>query len=126
MRSRDGLALARASVMIAAMLLASGVVAAEPCGICDDTIVTNSALARCFLDRYPSLASKAGGAIVVDLSTCETERGIVPPLAEPGFRTIEPSITFMVTPAHLDCLKSRLEQGTDLDPSATIELGSCK
>lgn len=126
MISKDRLAPASAGVMIATMLLAGRAVAAEPCGICDDTIVTNSALARCFLDRYPSLVGKAGGVIVVDLSTCEAERGIVPPLAEPGSRTIEPSITFMVTPAHLDCLKSRLEQGTDLDPSATIELGSCK
>lgn len=101
--------------------------AAEPCGLCDEKIVTNPTLAQCFLDEYPFLAGKANGAIVVDLSACEAQRSIVPPLAAPEGEVQEPSVTFMVTRAQLDCLKKKLEQeGIDLDPSAVIELGTCQ
>ena len=113
--------------LLAGLAAAHGAAAAEPCGLCDDKIVTNSVLAQCFLDEYPFLAGKASGAILVDLSACEQERSIVPPLAAPGEQVLEPSVTFMVTRPQLDCLKKKLEQkGIDLDPSATIELGSCQ
>jgi len=109
-------------------LSVSGVFANEPCGLCDEKVVTNSVLAECFLDEYPALAGKATGAIVVDLSACEQQRGVVAPLAMPGGDgpEAEPSLTFMVTRAQLDCLKKKLEEkATELDPSATIELDSC-
>ena len=113
--------------LLAGLAAAHGAAAAEPCGLCDDKIVTNSVLAQCFLDEYPFLAGKASGAILVDLSACEQERSIVPPLAAPGEQVLEPSVTFMVTRPQLGCLKKKLEQkGIDLDPSATIELGSCQ
>ena len=113
--------------LLAGLAAAHGAAAAEPCGLCDDKIVTNSVLAQCFLDEYPFLAGKASGAIIVDLSACEGERSIVPPLAAPGREVPEPSVTFMVTRPQLDCLKKKLEQkGIDLDPSATFELGSCQ
>ena len=120
------------SFMVAAGFLVglaavSGAEATEPCGLCDEKIVTNSVLAQCFLDEYPFLAGKADAAIVVDLSKCEQERGIVPSLAMPGQQALEPSVTFVVTPTQLDCLKTKLERDDiELDPSATIELGSCQ
>lgn len=125
MRTRGRLVAAGAGLLAGIAAVTAGAV--EPCGICDDKIVTNSVLAQCFLDEYPFLAGKADGAIVVDLSRCEADRGIVPPLAAPGEEVLEPSVTFMVTRQQLDCLKTKLEQeGIDLDPSATIELGSCR
>lgn len=111
----------------AGLAAVSGAYGTEPCGLCDEKIVTNSVLAQCFLDEYPFLAGKAEGAIVVDLSKCEQERGIVPSLAMPGQQAPEPSVTFVVTPTQLDCLKTKLERDDiELDPSATIELGSCQ
>lgn len=119
-----------AAFLAAALALsASGAGATEPCGLCDEKVVTNSALAECFLDEYPALAGKASGAIVVDLSACEQQRGVVAPLAMPGGDgpEAEPSLTFMVTRGQLDCLKKKLEDKTaELDPSATIELDSCE
>ena len=117
------------SIAAGAGLLAfvSGAGAAEPCGLCDEKIVTNSVLAQCFLDEYPFLAGKSESAIVVDLSKCEQERSIVPPLAAPGQEVLAPSVTFMLTKPQLDCLKTKLEtEDIELDPSATIELGSCQ
>jgi len=107
--------------------LATAASATDPCGLCDEEIVTNSALAQCFLDEYPFIAGKAKGPVVVDLSGCEQDRGIVQPLGAPGTQVAEPSVTFMVTPAQLNCLKKKLEQKQmmELDPSATIELDSC-
>ncbi len=84
-------------------------------------------LAQCFLDEYLSSRARRDAAIVVDLSKCEQERGIVPSLAMPGQQVLEPSVTFVVTPTQLDCLKTKLERDDiELDPSATIELGSCQ
>jgi len=107
--------------------LATAASATDPCGLCDEEIVTNSVLAQCFLDEYPFIAGKAKGPVVVDLSQCEQERSIVQPLGAPGKDVAEPSVTFMVTPAQLDCLKKQLEQrqAAELDPSLTIDLGSC-
>jgi hypothetical protein len=112
-----------------ALVLAGAASAQEPCGICDEQVVTNSALAKCFLDEYPALAGQAKATVVVDLSACpqEEERSIVTPLGGTGVPAAEPSVTFMVTRSQLDCLKSKLEEpGLALDPSATIELGVCE
>ncbi len=121
------LSIAAASALLAVLLFGRAAGAAEPCGICDEKIVTNSALAECFLDEYPFLAGKASSAIVVDLSQCQQDRSIVAPLATPEGDPVEPSVTFMVTRPQLDCLKKQLEQADiKLDPSATIELDSCE
>jgi hypothetical protein len=113
--------------LFAVFAFVAGAGATEPCGLCDEKIVTNSVLAQCFLDEYPLLSGKAAGAIVVDLSKCEQERSIVPPLAAPGQEVVEPSVTFMLTKPQLDCLKSKLERkDIELDPSATIELDGCQ
>lgn len=126
MRSKHRLVSATAGLLASVGFVASAG-ATEPCGLCDEKIVTNSVLAQCFLDEYPFLAGKASGAIVVDLSKCEQERSIVPPLAMPGQPVLAPSLTFVVTPTQLDCLKTRLERkDIELDPSATIELGTCQ
>lgn len=116
----------------AALLFLVGTASAEePCGICDEQVVTNSALARCFLDEYPALAGQGKPTVVVDLSACdrvvEEDRSIVTPLGGTGLPAVEPSVTFMLTRSQLDCLKSKLEEpGLALDPSATIELGVCE
>jgi len=70
------------------LTVAAGVAArsAEPCAVCAKAIVTNSALATCFLEDYERLAGRASGAIVVDLSDCETPRGIVERLHEAAER----------------------------------------
>lgn len=115
--------------LAAALLIAGLAGAEEPCGICDEQVVTNSALARCFLEEYPALAGQAKSTVVVDLSACprEEERSIVSPLGGTGAAAPEPSVTFMVTRSQLECLKSKLEEpGLSLDPSATIELGICE
>ena len=70
--------------LAACIALATAASATDPCGLCDDEIVTNSALAQCFLDEYPFIAGKAKGPVVVDLSKCEQERSIVQPLGAPG------------------------------------------
>ena len=98
-----------------------------PCVICATQVVVNSALASCFLDEYQQLARDANGAVAVDLSGCATDRGIVPGLKMPGTQTKEPDVSFMVTKRQLGCLKAKLEQpDLVLDPSVTIDLGSCE
>ena len=115
---------AGAGVMAGLFVVAAG--AAEPCGLCDSEIVTNSALAECFLGEYQQLADKANGAVVVDLSHCEASRGVVEALPVPGTVVEEPDVKFMLTRAQLDCLKKKLEQpDLVLDPSVKIDLGSC-
>ena len=116
--------------MVVAGLLCGCLVPAPriACGLCPTEIVTNSALASCFLDEYQQLARDTDGAVAVDLSECANDRGIVEPLQMPGMTSQEPdvSVSFMVTQTQLDCLKGKLEEpGLVLDPSATIDLGSC-
>ena len=117
----------RGVVLLGALLSASAAAAAEPCGLCDREVVTNSALAACFLEAYPALAGKTGGSVVVDLSACEQSRGIVDALRLPGSGPLEPDVEFILTPEQLGCLKARLEQpDLALDPAARIELDSCE
>jgi hypothetical protein len=114
------------SALLAGLVFVSSANAAEPCGLCDEEIVTNSVLASCFLDEYQQFAAKANGAVVVDLSNCEAFRGVIEPLPTPGIEVEEPDVRFMLTRTQLDCLKGKLEQpGLVLDPSAKIQLDSC-
>ena len=58
------------AVLAASLALAGGARAEEPpCGICARTVVIDSDLAQCFLERYPQLVSRAGGAVAVKGST---------------------------------------------------------
>ena len=109
------------------MLLAANASAQDTCGLCVKQVVTNSELATCFLDQYDQIAAKSNSdAVVVDLSSCAS-RGIVEALPSPNKTAVEPDVQFMVSRPQLVCLKKQLEApGIVLDPSATIELDSCK
>ena len=106
-------------------LFLSAARADEPCGLCSQSIVTNSSLADCFLEQYDQLKKEDGSAIAVDLSDCSS-RGIVEALPSPDAAVVEPDTQFMLSRGQLDCLKKKLEEpGLVLDPSVKIELGSC-
>lgn len=104
----------------------AGASADEACGLCAETVVLNSELASCFLENYDQLAKEDGTAIAVDLSTCGS-RGIVEALPTPDGAAVEPDTQFMISRPQLDCLKKKLQEpGLVLDPSARIELDSCR
>ena len=116
----------RCAGLATALLFASTALAAEPCGLCDREVTINSALATCFLAQYQQLAAKTDGTVVIDLSSCEQDRGVVEPLAMPGGSIEDPDLQFMLTKAQMNCLKTKLEQpDLVLDPTAKIELDSC-
>lgn len=104
----------------------TGASADEACGLCAQSIVTNSSLADCFLEQYDQLEKGDGAAVAVDLSQCGS-RGIVEALPTPESGAVEPDTQFMISRAQLGCLKKKLEEpGLVLDPSARIELGGCQ
>ncbi|TGQ92511.1 hypothetical protein EN851_13130 [Mesorhizobium sp. M8A.F.Ca.ET.208.01.1.1] len=110
----------------AGLLLVADASAQDPCGLCAKQVVINSELATCFLDQYDQIAKASSDAIVVDLSGCAS-RGIVEALPSPNKAPAEPDVQFIVSRPQLACLKKQLEApGVVLDPSATIELDSCK
>lgn len=125
-------AIKTASVLIGIQVLAGVSVipvagAAEPCGLCDRKIVTNSVLASCFIAEFEKLTTKKSAAVVVDLSDCEQDRGVVDALRMPGAGIDEPDVRFILSPEQMSCLKSRLEQpGLVLDPTAIINLDDCE
>lgn len=119
-----------AAMLVGLTMTAVTAGAEESCGTCAKEIVTNTELAACFLDNYDAFAGAGNGAVFVDLSTvCPQSRGVFEALAGPSSgepATVEPSLKFMLSRAQLACLKKKLEApGVKLDPSATIELGSC-
>lgn len=104
----------------------TGASADEACGLCAQSIVTNSSLADCFLEQYDQLKKGDGAAVAVDLSQCGS-RGIIEALPTPESGAVEPDTQFMISRAQLGCLKKKLEEpGLVLDPSARIELGGCQ
>ena len=114
----------------AAVVLAAGLpaaAAADPfCGLCARAVVTNSSLARCFLERYETFAGRGNGAIAIDLSDCETDRGIVAALPAPVQAEERPDTEFIVSRPQLLCLKRKLEEpGLTLDPALRIDLDRC-
>ncbi|RWC95547.1 MAG: hypothetical protein EOS32_12285 [Mesorhizobium sp.] len=114
-----------AGLLLAALPLAPAW-AEESCGLCAKQIVTNSELAGCFLDQYDQIAKTGNEAVVVDLSDCAS-RGVVEALPSPNKAPAEPDVQFMVSRPQLDCLKRKLEApGIVLDPTATIDLDSCR
>ena len=115
------------AVLAASLALAGGARAEEPpCGICARTVVIDSDLAQCFLERYPQLVSRAGGAVAVNLEDCETSRGVVAALRPPRVGGDEPTLRFIVSTTQLACIKAKLEEpDVVLDPSLTIDLDAC-
>jgi hypothetical protein len=97
-----------------------------PCKICATAVVTNAELAKCFLSSYDDLSRREGAAVVVDLSECERDRGVVEALPLPSGPVAEPDLSFILSRPQLDCLKRKLEEpGLALDPAATIPLDRC-
>ena len=117
----------RAACLASGLLLPLSALA-EDCGLCDKEVVTNAELAECFLNEYEKLAAGDGAVVVVDLSQCETSRGLAEALPSPlqPEGSPEPDFQFMLSRSQLACLKQKLEEpGLVLDPSARIELASC-
>ncbi|MBO6717990.1 MAG: hypothetical protein JJ913_08550 [Rhizobiaceae bacterium] len=121
---------AKAAVFAISLALGSaftaGAAAQEACGLCARSVVINSSLARCFLDKYPDFASRAAAAVAVNLDDCEESRSVVPALRGPSAAGAEPTRKFFLSLPQLVCLKRKLEEpDLVLDPSAQIDLGSC-
>ncbi len=120
---------ARHFALALSLLLATAqtsAVAESACGLCARSVVINSALAGCFLEKFPLLAAKSGNAVAINLDDCEQERSVVPALRGPSKQGAEPSRKFYLSLAQLVCLKRKLEApGIELDPSAQIDLGDC-
>ncbi|WP_238719910.1 hypothetical protein [Nitratireductor alexandrii] len=115
-----------AAALLAGLFAVAPAPAAEPCGLCAVAVAINPPLAQCLLDRYATLATSGNGVIAVDLSDCETERGIVEALPAVGGEPDEPDLKFILSRPQLDCLKSRLEEpGLVRDPVTRIDLGTC-
>ena len=112
-----------------ATTLAVTAAASAECGLCAKTVIVNSKLASCFLEKYPQLSSRANGAVAIDLADCdEAERGVVAALRGPQTQAAEmPSLKFILSLSQLSCLKQKLEEpGLVLDPSLKIDLETCE
>lgn len=107
--------------------VAQGSAAADgACGLCAKSVVVNSALAGCFLEKYPQFSSRSSSAVAINLEDCEQERSVVSALRGPNASGAEPSRKFFLSLSQLACLKQKLEEpGIELDPSAQIDLGDC-
>jgi hypothetical protein len=113
-----------AALAALALLMAAPAVA-EDCPICADSVVMNTDLADCFLQKYGS-ADVSGITVAVDLTRCEKSRGIVSALPTPTMAIEEPDTKFLLSRAQVQCLREKLEsEELVLDPSARIDLGSC-
>lgn len=114
------------SVISAAVFAVSSAAAGATCGLCDSEIVMDSDLANCFLQKYGDLAKLDDPAIAVDLSDCESSRGIIEALPSPNLTVDEPDTQFMISRSQLECLKKKLEQpDIEFNPTAKINLDSC-
>lgn len=117
--------LARLAV-VAIAAPATGLAAADECGICASSVMLNSSLAACFLERYETYASRSGDAVVVDLSDCPADRGVVEALSIPSGNEAGPDLEFILARDDLACLRERLEHpDVELDPLARISLEDC-
>jgi len=118
---------AMAGLVAGTMGLAT-VQAGATCGLCASEVVISPPLAACLLSQYEVLATgDDGGAIAVDLSGCEQERGIIEALPSLSAAPPEPDLQFLVSRRQLDCLKTRLETpGAVEPPVSTIDLRTCE
>lgn len=98
----------------------------ESCGLCATSVVVNEGLAECFLQRYETLAASTASPVAIDLSDCETARGIVPGLPTAGGVAELPDTEFLVSRRQLACLRVKLQDpALDLDPSLRVSLEDC-
>ena len=123
--------LRQVSMLATAILCVSPASATDECLICDNEVVLNSSLAKCFLERLPALDDNNSQIIIADLAGCpaseELSRGVIEALSMPGAETAEPSENFVLTREHLSCLLSLLERNEIiLDPFAQIDLDDCR
>ncbi|MDN2582320.1 hypothetical protein [Aquibium sp. ELW1220] len=116
-----------AGLLVGTMALATAS-AGESCGLCASEVVISPPLATCLLSQYEVLATgDDGGAIAVDLSECEQERGIIEALPSLTAAPPEPDLQFFLSRRQLDCLKTRLETpGAVEPPVSVIDLRSCQ
>jgi hypothetical protein len=100
---------------------------AQDCVICAKSVVINSDLAQCFLDKYSKLGDAAGAAVAIDLTQCAKERSIVQALPTPTMAVDEPDTKFLLSRKQVECLRQQIVDGDlELDPSARIDLASCQ
>jgi hypothetical protein len=119
-------ALLAAIGVVAGIVVSMAATAEELCGVCARAIRTNSALASCFLEEYSTIASRSNGAVIVDLSKCAKDRGVVLELPTPTPQAEAPDLQFILSRVQLGCLKRKLEEpDLVLDPLARIELDRC-
>lgn len=124
--NRVGKSLLRCSILALAALPWALPAGAETCPICARSVVTNSDLATCFLEKYGETTTGGEGAVAVDLTRCERSRSIVQALPDPTMRIEEPDTRFLLSRGQIECLRQKLEEpGLVLDPQARIDLGSC-
>lgn len=116
--------------MLAALMigmLAGATPAAAECAICAQSVVMNQDLADCFLQKFADPAAVSGDAVAVDLSRCEKSRSIVLALPTPKAAVEEPDTRFVLSRTQIACLRDKLEaEDIELDPSARIDLGTCR
>ncbi|RST86305.1 hypothetical protein EJC49_11390 [Aquibium carbonis] len=121
--------LVRIAAGLVAGTIALGSAAAQgTCGLCASEVVISPPLAACLLSQYEILATgDDGGAIAIDLTGCEQERGIIAALPSLTAAPPEPDLQFFVSRRQLDCLKTRLETpGAIQAPVSTVDLRSCQ
>ncbi|MGB6118115.1 MAG: hypothetical protein WBF87_07835 [Mesorhizobium sp.] len=119
------------SVLVLAAMAAApalNMAVAQDCAICAKSVVMNSDLANCFLQKYASIPADAGAAVAVDLSQCnEKTKSIVQALPQPTMAVEPPDTKFMLSRSQAQCLREQLLDGElDLDPSVRIDLGVCQ
>ena len=100
----------------------------QTCGLCASVVVISPHLAQCLLSQYDALATDDdGGAIAIDLTGCEQDRGIVEALPSLSALAPEPDLQFFVSRRQLDCLKTRIEAPGSVEPPvSTIDLSTCE
>jgi hypothetical protein len=121
--------LVRIAAGLVAGTIALGSASAQgTCGLCASEVVISPPLAACLLSQYEVLATgDDGGAIAIDLTGCEQERGIIAALPSLTAAPPEPDLQFFVSRRQLDCLKTRLEvPGSVEPPVSTIDLRNCE
>jgi hypothetical protein len=119
---------AQATVLV--MIAMAGVTfaaSAQECAICAKSVVINTELAQCFLDKYSKLGVDAGAAVAVDLTKCPSTRSIVQALPSPAMAVEEPDTKFLLSRKQVECLRQQIVDGDlELDPSARIDLAACQ
>lgn len=118
----------RPATVLALLALTGGAPAAwaQDCAICAKSVVINTELAQCFLDKYAKLGDEAGAAVAVDLTQCAKSRSIVQALPSPTMAVEATDTKFLLSRKQVECLRKQIVGGSlDLDPSARVDLAAC-